>query len=219
MCTFTRKGDGHWILVGCSTIWVPELQQIIPTKRVAYAAFVGPILETEEVWSSCGVRQCIAPTPGHLALRPGRRSAKALYLPQELETLTKPESYSPADDVAVLPKGLTLRHIHVVRFMTKGKNTLAQIREATLLPTVEIVKIQNGVYDGAVKNLGSHNMLDGAMKQVRAAKRVGSVADIPDSRPPLVVGVPQDRNSVGAELEGVDVSEEEKMWLKQMGIG
>ena len=39
MCFVTRDGNQHWILQGSRTVWVSETQEVVTTKRAAYAAF------------------------------------------------------------------------------------------------------------------------------------------------------------------------------------
>ena len=152
LCRISHRGDKHWLLVRSSLVRVPSQGGLIVTvKRAVYAAYIGPVLEGQDVVALCGLRMCVSPS--HLGLRASRRASRALYLPDELEALAKPDVFQPPENPSILPSGITLHKVFLVKYLTKCGNTLAQIRMAVGLPLHEVVKVRNGVYDQAVKNI------------------------------------------------------------------
>ena len=151
MCVFPRKGPAHWILVGCRTSWISEIQEIVSTRRAAYAAFRGEVPEGMDVRSNCGVVPCIC--PDHAILTESRYCARALSLPGQLAALARPDAFCPPDQSGILPRGLTLALVELVKFLSREKNTLAQIATATGLARREIVAIRGGKRDAAATTL------------------------------------------------------------------
>lgn len=207
-CRIARRGEGHWILIGSDTFRIPQLGNLVyTTKKVIYAAYVGPVPENTDVRSECGVTKCVR--PDHLVLKSSRGKSRALSLPDDLAALGKPEVYQPADKPNLLPEGLTLHTINLIKYLTKRGNPLNHIRAATGLPMQEVVKIRNGVYDQAVENLLTS-------QERRAAKRAaekGKVepTDIPNDsmgQAPLV-----DKPEINLD----ELSEEEQAWIRSMG--
>lgn len=211
----TRDGEGHWLLRGSRTVWAAELQEVVTTKRAAYAAFLGDVPEGVDVRANCGVPCCIA--PGHATLCKSRRIARALSLPDQLIELAKPEVFRPLDPPDYLPKGLTMEQVDLVKLLTKEGNTISQVRNATQLPVHEIMKIRGGVYDAAMKSLAASSL--GRASGGRA-RRERSVASAPVDSAPSVDVVDQSELKV-SQSQPVDenLSEEELAWLEQVGRG
>lgn len=194
---------------------MPELQEVVTTKRAIFAAYNGPVFEGHDVRSHCGLRQCANPEHMEQVESTHPNKAKALCLPNDFEALLMPTTYQPAEKVPTLPPGLTIHLIGVVKFLSRRKNTLAEIRTATKLPLDEIMKIRGGMYDDAVKNTQGASAANKLKKAVRVAK---SAADIPrDAIPqagPRAVG-PEEPSTEDVP----EATEEELMWLKQLGRG
>lgn len=162
-----RKGEQHWTLIGASTVRLPPGggQEIVPTKRALYAAFIGPIEQGSEVLPDCGHKHCIKPDHQRLFKKLGSL-ARALSLPEELAALQdQRRGYALVRDPYKLPAGMTLKKINLVKRLW-GNNTLAEIVSATGLDRTDVMKVVNGVYDEAAKNSR------GATKVNRAAKAI-----------------------------------------------
>lgn len=214
MVSISRDGAGHWRLMGSRTIWVAEQQTVVTTKRAAYAAWRGDVLEGQDVRAVCGVPNCIRPE--HLDLTPARRVARALSLPEQIIELAKPGVFHPPDPLHILPKGLTLKLIETVKFLSGEGNTTNQIRTATCLSAKEIVKIKAGVYDDAADALaGSRNSRRG-YKDSRLAR---SAAEISGDTLPGAVTSMKELAELPSVQEEVEMSEEERGWLAQIGNG
>jgi hypothetical protein len=214
MCYTTRDGSGHWILQGSRTVWVAETQEVVTTKRAAYAAFRGEIPGGMDVRSDCGMPGCIS--PGHAVLCESRRVARPLSLPDQLLELAKPEKFRPPDQPNSLPKGLSLRMIETVRYLTKEGNTIEQIRSATQLSSHEVMRVRGGIYDGIADVLaGSRNSRRG-YKDSRLAR---SAAEISGDTLPGAVAAVQDPSGPPKVANEVEISEEEAAWLSQIGKG
>ena len=214
MCFVTRDGNQHWILQGSRTVWVSETQEVVTTKRAAYAAFRGEVPEGLDVRAECRMPGCIAPE--HAALCESRRIARGLSLPDQLLELAKPETFRPPDPPNSLPKGLTLKLIEVVRYLSKEGNSIDQIRNATQLSVHEIMRIRGGIYDGIAGVLaGSRNSRRG-YKDSRLAR---SAAEISGDTLPGAVASVQGPPGPPKVAEEVEISEEEAAWLSQIGKG
>lgn len=148
LCFTSRDGQGHWILKGSRTVWASDVQQVVTTRRAAYAAFRAEIPEGMDVVASCDVKGCIA--PDHASLREARAVARGLSLPEQLAALARSEAYQLPDVPRALPEGLTLELVGLVRRLSLLGNSLDQIRCATQLPTHEVMRIRGGVYDEVV---------------------------------------------------------------------
>ena len=168
MCSIDRSGAGHWMLVGCKTMWVSDVQDIVTTKRAAYAAFIGQIPEGQDVFAECGKTGCIA--PAHAVLRRARRAARALELPGRVEALSMPDRFTPAEPVDKIPDSVSLYKINLVKFLRHKGNSTSQMQEATGLPRVEIVKIVAGRYDELAKTLAAANTQKNDGKNYKKAK-------------------------------------------------
>lgn len=154
MCRIQRNGAGHWILGEKHKITRLPVEyggDMVTTKRAIYAAFVGPVDENEEVYAACGVHACAAPT--HLATRVSRRRSRAIGLQAEVDALAQPITYQPAEDPQVLPSGITVPLISMVKQLFRDGATLSSIRLKTGLHAHEIMRIRGGRYDAAVRNL------------------------------------------------------------------
>jgi len=208
MCRFTRDGEGHWILQGSRTVWVPDVQEIVTTKRAAYAAFRAEIPEGMDVRADCGTFGCIA--PDHAVLCPSRRIARALSLPEQIASLASPNTFSPPPPPGTLPKGLTIQSISRVKQLFADGNTIAKVRAATNLTTQEIVRIRGGVYDEAVANL--EKSVDRARKT--RSKTASEVIGEGAARGEEVA----DGREIESELveDCEEEISEEIAWLKQM---
>ena len=214
MCYTTRDGSGHWILQGSRTVWVSETQEVVTTKRAAYAAFRGEIPEGMDVRADCGMPGCIAPS--HAVLCEARRVARALSLPGQLLELAKTETFRPPDPPNSLPKGLTLKLIEVVRYLSKEGNSIDQIRNATQLSAHIIMQIRGGIYNGIADVLaGSRNSRRG-YRDSRLAK---SAVEISDDTLRGAVSSVQGPAGPPKVAEEVEISEEERAWLSQISKG
>lgn len=203
MCEISRGDDSHWLIKGSKTIYIPELQEIVTTRRAIYAAFVGQVLENMDVVANCDMARCARPE--HIIQAPSRRKSRPLALPDQvasLESFTRGERANRLPQV--LPRGMTIAAIRRVRHMVEDGNTLSQVAIGVGLAIGEVVKIVNGVYDEAARNVGGPAVF---------SKTTRSVVDIPDRSMPTLVGP-----VAGAEVEIPDVaSEEEQEWLKRLG--
>jgi hypothetical protein len=164
-----------------------------------------------DVRADCGMPGCIA--PDHAVLCEARRAARALSLPGQLLELAKTETFRPPDPPNSLPKGLTLKLIEVVRYLTKEGNSIEQIRNATQLSAHTVMQIRGGIYDGIAEVLaGSRNSRRG-YRDSRLAKSAVEISD--DTLPGAVASVqgPAGPPKVAEEAE---ISEEEAAWLKQI---
>ena len=214
MCYTTRDGNGHWILQGSRTVWVAECQEVVTTKRAAFAAFRGEVPEGMDVRANCGMPGCIA--PDHAVLCEARRVARSLSLPDQLCELAKPERFHPPDLPNLLPEGLTLQLIEMVRYFTKEGNSIEQIRNATQLSAHIIMQIRGGIYDGIADVLaGSRNSRRG-YRDSRLAK---SAVEISDDALRGAVSSVQGPAGPPKVAEEVEISEEEAAWLKQIEKG
>lgn len=214
MCHTTRDGEGHWILRGSKTIWIPEIQQVVTTKRAAYAAFRGEVPEGKDVRAGCGVSECVA--PDHAVLCEARRAARKLSLPGQLLELAKPIVFKPPSPPGTLPPGLTLPLVEQVKRLTARGNVIGQIRNATGLPVAEIVKIRGGVYDEAAKVLALAHDFRGGRERSKRAKHIVNAQD-DDLRGATIV---QDRGFAdSSQIDEGELSSEEVAWLQQVGRG
>ncbi len=208
-CRISKRGEEHWILTGAAIMRIPELgNDAFTTKRVSYAAFIGPIGAGVEVYSACGMDQCIK--PWHMGLRPARTaSARALALPDEVEALSKPEKFHRPKDPVIFPKGLTKQKFHIIKLMA-ARSSLSQIRDETGVAIVDIVKIKNGVYDVAASNLGRNNLRGKVAKASRQEKLV--------NKPPADVSQ-EPFSGPASPKEPENISDEEAQWLRSVGRG
>lgn len=214
MCLKTRDGENHWILRRCRTIWVPEIQMVVTTKRAAYAMWRGEIPPEMDVRTTCEVDGCI--NPHHAELWPSRRTSRGLSLPDQLEALAKPTVFVPAERPNVLPRELSLRTIEMVKYLAEQGTTTEGIRHATSISTHEIMKIKSGVYDHIAEKLTRPRNKRLGYKDAKSAK---SAADISDDRLEGAVVTSRGPSGPPEVAQDVVVSEEEAAWLKQIGKG
>ena len=214
MCFVTRDGNQHWILQGSRTVWIAECQEVVTTKRAAFAAFRGEVPEGMDVRADCGMPGCIA--PDHAVLCEARRVARSLSLPDQLLELAKTETFRPPDPPNLLPEGLTLRLIEMVRYLTKEGNSIEQIRNATQLSAHTVMQIRGGIYDGIADVLaGSRNSRRG-YRDSRLAK---SAVEISDDTLRGAVSSVQGPAGPPKVAEEAEISEEERAWLSQISKG
>lgn len=209
MCKVGRL-DKHWVLTGSKTVRLPDSMIVVTTKRAIYAAFVGPIPGKHEVVASCGLGHCVAPDHQELQSRVVSQ-ARGVSVPGHVEALSQSGEYVPRDLPGILPKGITIKNVRLVKFYTAHKNSMAELRHATGLPLHEIMKIRNGVYDGALKNVLGGTTRRRSDKSLRSLE---SGADIPGSlpAPPLSHSV----EAMASFVPDGGITEEEKQWLGMM---
>ena len=200
-----------------------ETQEVVTTKRAAYAAFRGEVPEGMDVRASCGTFGCIAPE--HATLCETRRAARALNLPDQLTELEKPEVFRRPDLSDSLPRGLTLDLIRTVQRLSGGGSTLAQIGGATQLSSHEIMRIMGGAYDRIVDALSdARNSRGKSFAKVLRREKSGESARV--EKVAVGEGVPPEAESSGkiptdilSMVNGKVVSEEERVWLEQISRG
>lgn len=215
-CSIDRRGgSGHWINDWATTMWVAEAQMTTTTKRICYAAFVGPVPAAMDVRSSCGVDQCIA--PDHLVLAPGRNwNSREISLPDQVAAYKdKSRKFVGKTPETVLPAGLTLKQIETVKLLSKEDNSLAHIARAAELSMDMVMKIRGGTYDDIVKR---YNTARAGRKGHKDHTNADSVADLSDDTLPL----PADPARLEVMANNLAVpsndkmTEEERTWLKTM---
>jgi hypothetical protein len=131
-------------------------------------------------------------------------------LPEFVEALSRPSVHQPRESPGILPEGITVMKVNLVKFYTVRNNSLEAIRHATGLPLHEIMKIRSGVYDEALRNV------TGATKKRKAEKslyRTKSAADLPGVLPPPPQHTAEESPGPVAS-EGM--TEEERQWLEMM---
>ncbi len=214
-CRIMRRGEKHWFLDSGAPklVHIPELAGPVTVKRALYAAFVGEIGDGEEVVAKCGTRGCVRPDHQKLVGRPSSR-ARGLSLPEHLAALNGPSTFREGQKVQILPLGLTVRKIQVVKLMVKS-NSLEQIATATGLDHATIMRIKGGMYDDAVENVqGAHMASSRIMREARRRMRAPQhVPDLdPQQVPETVVQVPA-RVEQTEELEDPE-ADGEQQWLR-----
>lgn len=205
-CRKMRKGEQHWFLKGSAptTLWIPEITEVVTLRRVIYAAFVAMVPAEHEVVSTCGTRLCVRPE--HMGIKWKLNSqAKALNLPEHLAAMTSPYRYQ-TPKASILPEGVTIKAILTVKYLA-DKNSLEKLRDATGLPLHEIMRIKGGVYDAAVKNVRGSTTEGRFRKEKRTSREPAHIPgdSLPISRreqegPPVIVDSEEPGDAMWLEL-------------------
>lgn len=149
MCRISSREPRHWMMERGRSVRVESLDRVVSIKRVMYAAFRGPIQENMDVYQECGLKWCASPY--HMSLRPARTRSLPVALPDEIASLSKPDTYFKPGVTKILPSGVTLKLIRLVKKMCSDGSSLRSISDTVGLPIVDVVKIRNGKFDTASK--------------------------------------------------------------------
>jgi hypothetical protein len=140
-----RRGEKHWLVRpdAPAAIYVPEIPapSTISIRRAIYAAFVGDIPENREVVPRCQHKYCI--NPEHVTLRKSKKPARPLSF-----SMLPTEESEPSNDLAKLPKGLTLDAFAMIRHSVSSHRREALVHG---IDVKEVVRVRSGLYDAAAR--------------------------------------------------------------------
>jgi hypothetical protein len=201
MCSIQRKPPNHWWLVGSKTIWVPSASVVVTTKSCMHAAFVAPVPEGMAAVSGCGSPLCSRPE--HLVLRRSANRSRGLSLPEELAALG--ERRDPR--IAELPPGVTTKAAAIVRQMAREGASMDDVRRATGLSFVDVVKLKTGAYDESLAQEGRRSGGAAAAACLAPPSAAAGLlqSDPPESLARVLVADEGDEGEIAEEAEWLEL--------------
>jgi hypothetical protein len=232
LCRVTRGPDPHWILVGSRTVRVPHTKEVVTAKRAIFASFVAAIPAGMEVETTCGAHLCVRPE--HMSLVDFGRDSRLLDLQDQLDALVSKEINWGGQRPVLLPKGVTLQKVTMVKHLSRSGSTLASIGANVGIGAADVGKIRAGAYDQAVRNLEravgararSQSSAANDSTISRSSKQRESATPWPSSTAEVPLPVEEvavedvavdDPSSLIEEVGEDSLSEDEAAWLKQVG--